>query len=189
MSTFYGNKVTYEPINLRFATTTLTVTEVGNGGLSIFKTSGSNAWDAQAYSTDAFTAPCTIQFNKQADSGDNGLSYAMIGWNADPATDASYSSIDHASYPYQYSSYVVYNNGTGIGSLPAWDPTKTFYLVYDTDGYMRHYNGNTLLYSANYGTGQTVYFDSSFYIAGAYKYNGFSNIRIVKRSWNGSYYA
>ena len=131
--------------------------------MNIFKISGGNAWDNQAYSITPFTAPCTIEFNKQAASGDNGVSYAMIGWNADPTTDASYSSIDYASYPYNTGNYQVYHNGSLVQNGGSWSTSNKFYVVYGTDGTIKHYNGSTLLYSVNYGTGNTVYVDSSFY--------------------------
>lgn len=164
----------------------LTATYNGNS-VSIFKTLGPAGWDKQAYSSIPYTAPCTIEFNKLAGVTDNALSYAMIGWNADPTTDASYTSIDWASYPYRTDTYSVYHNATQVLFSGAWDSSKKFCIVYDTDGYIRHWNGTTLLYSVSKGTGQTVYLDSSFYAVDS-TYGGFSNIRIVKRSWNGTQY-
>ena len=165
----------------------LTVTENGTTNVNIFKTSGSNSWDNQAYSTTSFTAPCTIEFNKQAGSADNGVSYAMIGWNEDPTADASYSSIDYASYPFMTDSYQVYHNGSLVQNGGLWSTASTFYIVYGTDGYIRHYNGSTLLYSVNYGTGRTVYVDSSLYSVNS-TFGGFSNIRVTRSAWNGSSY-
>jgi len=155
--------------------------------VNIFKTSGGSAWDNQAYSTTPFTAPCTIEFNKQAASGDNGVSYAMIGWNADPLTNASYNSIDYASYPYSTSNYQVYHNGSLVQNGGTWSTANKFYIVYGTDGFIRHYNGSTLLYSVNYGTGNTVYVDSSFYSPNA-TFGGFDNIKVIRSAWNGTNY-
>jgi hypothetical protein len=154
---------------------------------NIFKTSGSSSWDNQAYSLTQFSAPCTIEFNKQAASGDNGVSYAMIGWNEDPTTNASYTSLDYASYPYRTDTYAVYHNGSLVHFSGTWSTTNKFYIVYDTDGFIRHYNGSTLLYSVNYGTGKTVYVDSSFYSVNS-TFGGFSNIKVSRRSWNGTSY-
>jgi len=165
----------------------LTITDNSTETVSIFKTSGSSAWDNQAYTTDAFIAPCTIEFNKQAGSTDNGVSYAMIGWNEDPLTNASYLSLDYASYPYRTDTYSVYHNGTQVHFSGAWSTANKFYIVYDTDGFIRHYNGSTLLYSANYGTGKTVYVDSSFYSVNS-TFGGFSNLKIAKFSWDGTKY-
>jgi len=111
----------------------------------------------------------------------------MIGWNTDPTSDSSYTSLDYAAYPYQQNDYVIYNNGSGQAGLGAWDSNKRFYVVYDTDGYIRHYNGNKLLYSVNYGTGNKVYVDSSFYSVNA-TYGGFTGVKVSRRSWNGYMY-
>lgn len=166
----------------------LTVTNNGvSTGVNIFKTSGGSAWDNQAYVSQGFTAPCTLEFNKLASSSDDGVSYAMIAWNSDPLTDASYSSLDYAAYPYQTNQYQVYNNGSQ-SSYAAWNPSSKFYLVYATNGYMYHYNGSTLLASFNYGVGGTVYIDSSFYSVDA-TYSKFSSIRVTKNAWNGTAYA
>ena len=181
-----GKSVSYEL--LTYTTTgNLTVTGNGSNSVNIFKTSGGNGWDNQAYSLVPFTAPCTIEFNKQAASGDNGTSYAMIGWNADPLTNASYTTLDYASYPYRTDTYVVYHNGSGIVPGTSWSAANKFYIVYGTDGVMRHYNGSKLLYSVNYGVGNTVYVDSSFYSPNA-TFGGFSNIRVTKFAWNGENY-
>ena len=165
----------------------LTVTGNGTNTVNIFKTSGGNAWDNQAYSLVPFTAPCTIEFNKQAASGDNGASYAMIGWNADPLTNASYDTLDYASYPYRTDVYSVYHNSTQVHFSGSWSTANKFYVVYGTDGTIKHYNGYTLLYSVNYGTGNTVYVDSSFYSPNA-TFGGFSNIKVRRSAWNGTSY-
>ena len=176
----------YETLTF-IVTSGLTVTNNGTTNVDVFKTSGGNGWDKHAYVDTAFTAPCTIEFNKQAGTTDNGSSYAMMSWNADPTTNASYTSLDYAAYPYRTDTYSVYNNGSRVHFSGAWSTSETFYLVYDTDGYMRHYNGSTLLYSVNYGTGNTVYVDGSYYSQNS-TYGGFSNIRVAKYSWNGTSY-
>lgn len=187
MAIHFGPRHDYEILNFVTSGQTMVLTNNGSISVDMYK-SGSNSWDTQAYSTIPFTAPCTIEFNKTASAGDDGLSYVMVGWNADPTADASYGSIDHAAYPYTYNTYYVYNNGNFVGGYAAWDITKKFYIVYDTDGYIRHYNGSTLLYtSAFYGTGATVYIDSSFYVGNST--NGkLSNVRAIRRSWNGTQY-
>ena len=180
----------YMPLTFT-ASGNLSVTNNGSAaGVNIFKTSGGATWDNQAYVSTAFTAPVTLEFNKQAGSSDNSLSYAMIAWNTDPTTNASYDSLDNASYPYQTSAYAVYNNGVNTTPSPggSWSTASKFYLVYATNGYIYHYNGSTLLHSVNYGAGQTVYVDSSFYAVDG-TYGGFSNIRVAKAAWNGTAYA
>lgn len=178
--------ITYETLTFTGITAGVTVTGNGTDTVSIFKTSGSVGWGSQAYSSTGFTAPCTLEFKKQAASSDNGLSYAMISLNTDPTTDASYSSLDFAAYPYQTSQYWIYDNGSGY-SFAAWDATKTFYLVFGTDGTVKHYNGSTLLYTGTGTAGVTRYIDTSLYAIDA-TYSGFSNIRLIKKTWNGTAY-
>jgi hypothetical protein len=184
-----GN-VIYEPLSL-VAQGSGGVTITGNGttAASFFKTSGTSAWDTQVYSLQPFTAPVTLEFNKLAspDFGDNGLSYAMIGWNADPTTNASYSSLDWAAYPYSMNTYQVYHNNSLVQNGGTWSSSQKFYIVYDTDGWIRHYNGSTLLYQVSTGVGRTVYLDSSLNRVNG-GYGGFSNARITKNAWNGTRY-
>ena len=68
----------------------LVASQNGTSNVSIFKMSGSSAWDNHAYVANGFTPPVTMEFNKWCANIDNGRSYAMIGWNTDPTTDASY---------------------------------------------------------------------------------------------------
>ena len=166
----------------------LSITNNGTTDVTIFKTTNNNSWDTEARVAQGFTAPCTLEFFKQAASGDNSASYAMIGWNDDPTTNASYNTIDHAAYAYRYDNYNVHDNGTDLGFQGgAWDPAKKFYIVYSTDGYIRHYNDTKLLYSVYYGTGRTVYVDSSFYSVNA-TFGGYSNIRVKNAAWSGTGY-
>lgn len=175
----------YETLTF-LASGNLTVTNNGTTSVNIQKTSGSSSWDNHAYVADGFIAPVTMEFNKTASNTDDGQSYAMISWNADPTSSVSYSSLDYASYPYRRDNYSVYHNGSQVNFGGAWDPAAKFYLVYAANGYMYHYNGSTLLYSVNYGTGATVYVDSSFY--SPYPNSAYTNIRVTKRAWNGSSY-
>ena len=169
------------------ASSNVTLTNNGTQDVSMFKNADNNVWNGEVRSTEAFTAPCTIEFSKQAASGDNGASYAMIGWNEDPTLNTIYTSLDHASYPYRTDSYSVYNNGSQVLFTGTWDVNKRFYIVYDTDGFIRHYNGSTLLYSANCGTNKNVYVDSSFYSVNS-TFGGFSNVKVARSSWNGTNY-
>jgi len=182
--------VVYEPLSV-VAQGSGGVAITGNGttSVSFFKTSGSSAWDTQVYSLQPFTAPVTLEFNKLAspDFGDNGLSYAMISLNADPLTDASYSSLDWAAYPFDLDLYQVYHNNSLVQNGGTWSSSNKFYIVYDTDGFIRHYNGSTLLYQVNTGVGRTVYLDSSLNRVNG-GYGGFSNVRITKNAWNGTAY-
>lgn len=154
---------------------------------NMYKSAAGDGWDSQVYSLQPFSAPCTIEFNKLAASGDNGVGYTMVGWNNDPTTNASFDTINYAAYPYRTDIYSVYNNGSQVSFTGAWNPANKFYIVYDTDGVIRHYNGSTLLYSVVYGTSQTVYFDSSFN-SGNQVFGTLANVRVSKYSWNGTGY-
>ena len=162
----------------------LTVTNNGTTDVTIAKAAGSATWDNQAYTAAGFTAPCTLEFFKQAGASDNGASYAMIGWNDDPTANASYTSLDYAAYPYQTNAYSVHHNGTEVQLGGTWSTSNRFYIVYTADGYIKHYNGTTLLFSVFYGTGRTVYIDSSFYSVNG-TYSAFSNIRVKNAAWTG----
>lgn len=162
----------------------------GNGttNVSIFKMSGSAAWDNHAYVANGFTPPVTLEFNKWCANLDNSRSYAMISWNTDPTTDPNYTSLDYASYPFTQDRYEIYNNGTYINPSKTFDKLQKFYLTYKTDGTLEHYNGSNLLYSINTGSTAQRFVDSSFYSPGA-MFGGFSNIRVIRRIWNGTSYS
>jgi hypothetical protein len=181
-----GTTLNYETLTF-VATSTISLSGNSTTNVSAFKTSGSFAWDSQVYCLTPFTAPCTLEFNKWSSYVDNSLSYVMIGWNIDPTTDAGYGSLDYASYPYAMNGYYVYNNGSGINPSITWSRPSKFYIVYGTDGVIRHYNGSTQLYSASVGNGLTYYVDSSFYSVGS-TFSGISNMRVIKKAWNGTMY-
>lgn len=189
VSSWFGEKIS----NLSYENITFTLSgnlvAQGNGtsNVSIFKMSGAFSWDNHAYVNTPFTPPCTFEFNKWSGTIDNGYSYHMIGWNTDPTANASYDTIDYASYPHRQNLYYVYNNGSSIFSGGTWSNLNKFYIVYGVDGSIKHYNGSTLLYSVNTGSTVSRYLDSSFYAPGA-TFGGFSNLRVIKKEWNGSSY-
>lgn len=181
-----GGGAAYQLLNF-VASGNLTMIGNGTDEVSIYKSSGSNNWDNHAYTTTGFQAPVTLEFFKPADWGDNGASYAMIGWNTDPTSNASYDTIDYAAYPFQQSTYYVYHNGSNVLASGSWSSGTKWYLTYDLDGWTRHYNGSTLMYQANRGAGSTVYVDTSFYAVNS-TYSRFNNIKVIKKSWNGTAY-
>jgi hypothetical protein len=185
---YYEDLSIYE--NVTYATNNSSTIYISNNGgknVDMFKLGGTNSWDRQFYSTTGYTAPCTIEFRKEAGSTNNGASYAMIGWNVDPTANASYASIDYAAYPYQQNGYILYNNGSIINPSKTWNQNEKLYVVYNTDGTLKHYNGSSLLYSVNYGTGKTVYVDTSLY-SNHNIYGGFASVRVRKQAWNGTAY-
>jgi len=166
----------------------LSITNNGTDDVTIAKTTGSASWGAGAYVATPFTAPVTVEFYKQTGTGDNSASYAMISWNVDPTTNASYTDLDYA--PYVYSSGFVrhYHNGTNQGDTSVTHSTaQKFYLVYAADGYQYLYWGSTMVRSFNRGTGLTVYLDTAFYsVSGTF--SKFFNIRVIRKAWNGTDY-
>ncbi len=166
----------------------LTFTNNGTDDVTIAKTAGSASWDAGAYTSTSFTAPVTVEFYKQTGTGDNGASYAMISWNIDPATNASYTDLDYAPYIYQSGSVNHYDGASNLGATSvAHSTAQKFYLVYATDGFQYLYWGSTMVRSFNRGTGLTVYLDTSFYSVNG-TFSRFFNIRVIRKAWNGTAY-
>ena len=162
-----------------------TITGNGTDTTSFFKTSGSASWGRTAVrDTTPYTAPVTVEFYKNATS----TGYAMISWNTDPLTNASYTDLDYAPYIYTSGSVRHYNGASSLGDTSlAHNTTKKFYLVYATDGYQYLYWGSTMVRSFNRGTGLTVYLDSALYTVSAVV-GGYSEVRIAKKAWNGTDY-
>jgi hypothetical protein len=179
--------VTYEVLTFNLVGS---VTAANNGTTSVdlVKASGTDNWGSDsAYTSTGWTAPVTLEFNKLADASDNGVSYAMISLNEDPTTDANYSSLDYAAYPYRTDVYSVYHNSSQVNFSGSYNTANKFYIVYRTDGQLLHYNGSTLLYSVAWGTGRTLYIDSAFYSVNS-TYSKYSNVRLIRKVWNGTAY-
>jgi len=166
----------------------VTATNNGTTSVDLVKASGSSVWGSDAaYTTVGWAAPVTLEFNKLADGFDNGASYAMISLNEDPTSDANYTSLDYAAYPYRADVYSVYHNASQVNFSGSFNTANKFYIVYRTDGQLLHYNGSTLLYSVAWGTGKTLYIDSAFYSVNG-TYSKFSNVRLIRKVWNGTAY-
>jgi hypothetical protein len=165
----------------------ITIARNGTTSVDISKTGGTDSsWDQGAHTAATYSQPLTLEFNKTASAGDDGLSYAMIGLNADPAASNGYDTIDHASYPFQQNSYTIYNNGSGADVGGSWSQSNKFYLVY-ADNTIKHYNGSKLLYTAAY-TANPVGIDSSLYRVNQTNCR-FTNVRLTQSVWNGTEYA
>jgi hypothetical protein len=167
----------------------ITISRNGTTNVDLAKTGGTDSsWDQGAHTAAVYSQPLTIEFNKTtAASGDDGLSYAMIGFNADPATNNSYDTIDYASYPYAQAVYEVYHNGSYIvPPVRNFNQANKFYVVY-ADNVIKHYNGSTLLYTSPAYTANPVGIDSAFYKVNQAN-NRFTNVRLTKKIWNGTQY-
>jgi len=125
----------------------------------IQKTSGTNgAWDGQAYSSESYTGGCFLAWNMY-----NNQNYIMVGLNTDPTSDASYSSIDYAWYPYLNGGVQIYESGNNRGEFFGTYGLATNFLITYDNAYVRYYI-NTVLYREVFvGSGITFYADSSIY--------------------------
>lgn len=188
-SRFVANSDGLQYENLTF-TVTAGVTMFGNGTTMVDiekSTTGDNSWNAQAYTTQGWPAPFTLEFVKlfPDNATDNSRSYTMVSLNTDPTTDANYTSLDYCSYPYVSNNYQVYHNGAFTGTNLSHSGSLKYYIVYAIDGFIYHYNGSNLLYSANTGSSTTLrYIDSSLYSHG----HGIRRVRGIRRQWNGQTY-
>jgi len=169
----------YETLTYTLSSANLTITGNGTNTVDVYKTGNGGAWNEQIYSLVPFTAPCTIEYNKQAGSN------LMIGWNENPLTDANYTSLDYAAWTDNPGNYQVYHNGAPQTAGGTWSTADKLYIVYNTDGTIKHYTGSKLLFSADYGTGKTVYVDTTFYDVTT---NGFANLKVIRAAWNGTAY-
>ena len=127
------------------------------------KTGTTDGWNAQAYSTDAYTGGASVSFRGLSAN----KSYAM-GLNTDPTTNAELSSLD-------YSFYLVYNgtvhlrlNNTSITN-PATNSTTwlssrsandLFTVVYNNKDVKWYHNG-VLLHTVAAAADKKFYVDSS----------------------------
>lgn len=114
---------------------------VSINGNKITKTGASGGWDGGAYSRDGYTggayASCVF--------GTTGA--AMMGLNTDPATDASYTSIDHALYWTGDGRIQIYRNGGYFAEVigPGGSSTSdVFSVVYDGRSMFYLRNGSVI---------------------------------------------
>lgn len=141
---------------------------VGRGvvlnGNAATKNTGVSQWgDADCYSLDAFYGGA---YASAVVVNPVGCAF-MFGLNSDPATDASYQSIDYAIYNeygklFVYNSSVPYNGGQQLGSLADGDVIAVRY-----DGsYVRYERNGTLFLTLYVPGGQKLSMDSAFHTTG-----------------------
>ena len=175
------------------ATTNLSIT--GNGTdiiTSVYKNSGSNGWDTGFY-TPTFTAPITFEFNKTAAVSDNSVSYIQIGITDTPTVAAASgnmsSNTDYYMYPHYTSNYNMGSGkGTSTSSGTAWFNHKKHYIVYKTNGNVEFWNGDDLKKTYAWGTGKSVNFQTSHHINNSTLTNQMTNLRMIRREWDGTKY-
>jgi hypothetical protein len=196
ITTVYGYE-TFTITKHTNAVTNLSITGNGTDNItSVYKNSGSNAWDTGFY-TPTFTAPITFEFNKTAasDGSDNSVSYIFIGITSTPSVNTSggstYDNLDYLFYSRRSDRYTVRSSKSLISEYngPAWDITKKHYIVYKTNGDLEFWNGSDKKYTAaNWGTGKTVRFETSHHVNSSTLTNQMTNIRMKRREWGGTKY-
>jgi len=125
-----------------------------------YKASGTADWNAQVYSAQSFTGGAYVSWNLS-----NISSAIMVGLNSDPATDASYASLDFAWYGY-YGNLYIYESGVYKGNFGTYT-TNTVLTVQYNGSSVKYYKDGVVLYTAySVGTNRTFYLDSSFLATG-----------------------
>ena len=156
--------VTTTPTNITTVTT----------GKSFTKSAGGAAWNAQVYSSTAYTSSVAVSFKAGQTTA-----RLMAGLNSDPTTDASYTSIDFCWYIQNGAVANIYESGSSIAldKSITYTANSVFSIVYDAnEGYVNYYfdlDGDgkyvqlirRVLKTASGGNSQAtaLYFDSSFY--------------------------
>lgn len=130
-------------------------------GGRITKVGGSAAWDSGVYSVEGYTNGAEVTFRTN-----NNNTNLMIGLNADPANDASYTSIDFAFYLDSSGVVLVYESGSPIN---IGNPTYTIVTVFSIrwDGRVLRYYMDGQLKRAVPLTDRLLFLDSSFYDPGS----------------------
>jgi hypothetical protein len=127
-----------------------------NGGL--LKSSGSAAWDSDAYSLVGYPN-CHVQFKASQTSG-----LFALGLNTDPTTDQSYTSIDYAWYADSSGQARIYESGTLISSPATYTTTSLFGITYDGSNVKYYLDGT--LHRTVAASSLTLFMDSSFNAVG-----------------------
>jgi hypothetical protein len=118
------------------------------------------AWDSQAYSTEFYTesAYCSGM------AGETNTNI-MFGLNTDPATDASYASIDFAWY-FDGGNLRIYEGGADIGAFGTYTTATVLTITYDGKA-VRYWRDGTLVRTVDRPVGLPFHFDSSLNQANA----------------------
>jgi hypothetical protein len=127
------------------------------GTNSVVKLSGSSAWDSQAYSKEYYYKNVYLSFVVSNSNRD-----LMVGLNTDPATNASYTSLDYAFYFKSDNTISIYESEVDRGTFGNYTTGDSFTITYDGVNIIYYKNGVPLRTIAANIT-NPLYFDSSFY--------------------------
>ncbi|WP_242115528.1 hypothetical protein [Sphingomonas lacusdianchii] len=125
-------------------------------GDQVIKSGGAEAWDSDAYSTVGYRGAATASF--RPGSADI---LVMVGLNADPAADASYTSLDYAWYLARNGAVGIFESGALVAEpFVGYDDSFVFQVAYD--GTAVRYLCNGAVYREVPTTANRLfYFDSS----------------------------
>lgn len=136
-----------------WVTQNVTVDEQGN----IHKSGGADGtWDAQAYTVEAFTGGAYVSFKPKLTIDQ----YNMFGLNTDPATDASFESLDFVWY-IRLGALQIYENRTLKGDFGKVEVGDTLSIVYDNTS-VKYYHNGVLKREVETSSNLTFHIDSSF---------------------------
>jgi hypothetical protein len=130
-------------------------------GLTITKTNGTNAFDAQCYSTET-PGQAWVRFYAQASAANQ--ANAVVGLSQNPASTVSYTNIDHAFNPtigvgdgraYLY----IYESGASQGYFGGWNSNTRLEIVYD--GTTVRYLVDNIVVRSVVNAGKTFHFKAA----------------------------
>ncbi|QKX06549.1 hypothetical protein HN014_17060 [Aquimarina sp. TRL1] len=121
----------------------------------------SAGWNQQGYST-VHSIPAGGEGHLNFVSGPSNR-YRMIGLNSDPATNASYNTIDYAIYLVANSRVYVYENGAYRGNFTTYVAGDNFEIYVACSGLVTYAKNGTVFYTSSISASGDLYFDSSFY--------------------------
>jgi len=127
----------------------------------IKKEGGVADWDSQAYSEQGYVHGVTVTFR----AGQTNMA-AMMGLNEDPATDASYASIDYCWFVRADGNVQIYESGAVVGGYGAYTTSTVFLIIYDGVK-IKYYLDGVLKREVARAVGNALYLDSSFNAPGA----------------------
>ncbi|MEX0273218.1 MAG: hypothetical protein AB3N16_02460, partial [Flavobacteriaceae bacterium] len=127
---------------------------------TLTRTAGAG-WNQQGYST-LYGIPAGKEGRLNFTSGPNNR-YRMIGLNSDPASNASYTSIDYAVYLAANRYIYVYENGSYRGRFGTYVSGDNFEVNVNCDGTVTYAKNGSVFYTSTITAGNTLYLDSSFY--------------------------
>jgi hypothetical protein len=125
-------------------------------GNQLKKAFSNNSWDSHAYSAESYQGNCYLKFYAGSTTGT-----VMAALNSDPATDASYSSLDYAIECY-LGIWYIYESGSQVLTGAAYTTNTKFEIKYSgttieyfVDGISKRIVTTT--------AGRTFFLDTSFY--------------------------